>query len=466
MENRQLKSVLFLFRRYNDIDHMVPIIYRMAKEGHKNIKLFCLTPTVDIANDFRLNFLEREFGLKTQHIYEGISYFGLDKILPLLLCRPYFGNQNLLSRSLLKKIFLNINNFIAKHICQRMDNFLGRKVFLTRTWSRRFIDYLNPSVLVVDWQKPERSRYIIEECRSRSIAVIAVPHGIVLMTNDDSIVSKMNKKARLPSNYEKKWDPFDHAIVNSEFYKDLVIKYGAPSEKVKVIGATRYSSEWGQIYKKILPPFNVAGTALAHKSGKKKINIVFMDHSAAYRMRSESVVQTMEEIISRDDVNLIIKPSTGSLGITYHRPDQKLSSSKLLTMAPLANDVPSLTLIQWADVVISVTSSICIEVLYQNKIFLYPKYFHDNEMVFEETNACWMVNNLSEVDKALDSVAENPAYRPYGEKNVEKFVTDIVYGGVKNRDVLGEYVDFILAKANQALGHEDAINEEYYKKVV
>jgi hypothetical protein len=45
-------------------------------------------------------------------------------------------------------------------------------------------------------------------------------------------------------------------------------------------------------------------------------------------------------------------------------------------------------------------------------------------------------------------VQAEPDYRPYSQEDVDKFIEYVVYGGKKDRDVLGEYKDFILSKAH------------------
>src|SRR3990172_666911 len=61
---------LFIVRRFNDIDHMVPILWRMAKEGDGPLAILCTNANLDLPADFRLEFLRREYGVRTLHIGE------------------------------------------------------------------------------------------------------------------------------------------------------------------------------------------------------------------------------------------------------------------------------------------------------------------------------------------------------------------------------------------------------------
>jgi len=79
------------------------------------------------------------------------------------------------------------------------------------------------------------------------------------------------------------------------------------------------------------------------------------------------------------------------------------------------------------------------------KIFIYPRYFHENTMLWDSMNACWTVNNYNELEDALRKIVDKPGYKRYSDRDVNKFITEVVYGGVENRDVLGDYKKFILS---------------------
>ena len=66
-------------------------------------------------------------------------------------------------------------------------------------------------------------------------------------------------------------------------------------------------------------------------------------------------------------------------------------------------------------------------------------------MAHEEHEACWTVNSIKELEEALIKLKRNPSYKPYNYKNIENFLTEIVYAGEKNKDVLGAYKELILS---------------------
>lgn len=80
----------------------------------------------------------------------------------------------------------------------------------------------------------------------------------------------------------------------------------------------------------------------------------------------------------------------------------------------------------------------------QGKPVLYLKYLHANTMLFEECGACWTIHNEAELEQALESLRKQKMSVPYGDENVNRFLSEVVFGGQNNRDVLRDYVQFIV----------------------
>jgi hypothetical protein len=107
----------------------------------------------------------------------------------------------------------------------------------------------------------------------------------------------------------------------------------------------------------------------------------------------------------------------------------------------------SVELCEWADVMLVIGSSILIESLVQRKPVLYLKYLHENITQYEESGACWTIHNETELKNALLSLQENKTKVPYTDENIDSFLSEIIYGGRSERDVLGDYESFIVNSA-------------------
>ena len=142
-----------------------------------------------------------------------------------------------------------------------------------------------------------------------------------------------------------------------------------------------------------------------------------------------------------DFVDLIVKPSTSA----SERKKGGISSEEIFGLCRVYYEISSVELIKWADVIMGTTSSILIEPLLLKKTFIYPKYFHENEMLWEKMNACWTVNNYQELEEAMYKIKSDHNYRAYSQEDVDKFIENVVYNGNRDRDVLGDYKDFIVS---------------------
>ena len=70
-------------------------------------------------------------------------------------------------------------------------------------------------------------------------------------------------------------------------------------------------------------------------------------------------------------------------------------------------------------------------------------------MAFEETNACWLLSDYTDFERAIEEIKKKSRVCPYGKPNVDQFIQNEVYGGIKDRDVLGDYVSFIVSKGQE-----------------
>ena len=172
-----------------------------------------------------------------------------------------------------------------------------------------------------------------------------------------------------------------------------------------------------------------------------------MDHRLTYRFYEEEVIDSINKLASLDSINLVVKPTTGRTHKSMIQEELGVLNYKNCPGITFEENISSDLLIEWADDVINTISSIGIEVLLKNKILVHPQYFHENSLLYSEMNACWTVNNYQELEDALIKIKADIGYRPYSQSDVDKFIEYVVYGHKKNRDVLGDYKDFILSKA-------------------
>jgi hypothetical protein len=444
------KSVVMFCRKYNDIDHMAPIAYALAKAGH-SVQFLSLSPLLDLENDYRATYVRDNFGVKLGHVYRDHSSTAITSLVAWLMSPKY-------AQIPARGVFTAVKNFLRKrssvdHSDQPALNpiklplwftarFFQRFLFIrlkkrwidkqvfNREWGIQLFEDVEPDVAVFDWVKPHQwsTAQLTASARYLGIPTISVPHGVHLLT--DSLYTNNLIKRGYPIQYDGHFNDFDAFVVQFEGFANTVIAGGLSKEKVLTLGSTRYCKEWHSIYDRITPDLSDADGLPKGQN----LKIVFMDYSDGYRINTANVQEGLEAIAKIPGIDLVVKPATRS---------DRLGSAQFPTSAKIVTNIPSLALCEWADVVIGTTSSILIEPLLRNKVLLYPKHFHGNSMVFEEMNACWNVGSTAELVDAIHKLKADPTAREYESADVEAFLEYVVDGGEHGRDVLGSYVDLI-----------------------
>ena len=425
--------IIFLIRRYNDIDHVVPIIYRLAKDKFVNFAVLALNPDIDIQNDFRLQFLRNEFGICIEYIYKYNPKGLLWKISGRIFCCS------------VNRIDFKPWGFVVKYFSR-----LARRYFSDK-WAHKLLKKNDIKLIVLDWQEPGRfvTGELVRAAKIKKIPIIAVPHGVALYSND-SWTTKM-VKGQMPVSFGQMHKDYQKVVVQFDHYGQKLIKDGVPKDKIHIQGSARFCKEWEDVYMGL-----IRQTFPACKNKNGKLKILYFDHEALYRINQHVVLETLLKLSKLDFVELVVKPTTGN----QHHKKGGICTPELINNVHLDYETHSVCLIEWADIVMGTTSSILLEVLLMNKIFLYPKFFHENSMLWEDYKACWQVDDYDELKAAVYKVSELSGYRNYSQKDVDRFIDVVVYGDKQNKDVLGEYKCMILETA----GYKKKINHQEVKK--
>ena len=411
------KVIVFLVRHFNDIDHVVPIVYRMLKDSAARVELFCMDPFLDIGADIRIRFLEQRFSCKPSYIYQAHAPSLLHRLFGFLVCQtPYLRWPR----------GLRWVSRIALTLAYRLYNSGWTLRLYDKKWSKGWLQSSKVDRLVFDFGH-KRGLYaaIADASEELGVGKIGVPQGIEFSMDLDW-TNKWDATPN-PNVLQDNWGWVGEFVVAGEHVKAMYAQLGIPSERITVLGSARYCQEWIDVYHRMLGPGPLT-------SDDGKLKVVYMDHSAEYRVDTEAVVASLRAISKLDFVDLIVRAHTR----------EKLSDKRIGDFCHVVRDIHSVHLIHWADVVMTFTSSIIVDALNLNKVFVYPAYFHATRMLWEEYGACWAVSDQNELADALSCLHEAKCEVPYPEQNVARLLTDMVYAGVPEADVLGNYVDHIV----------------------
>ena len=170
------KKILVTLRTYNDIDHIVPIMWELLERGHHLI-IFGLS-NYDFTNDYRIKFIKN---------YKNIKIY-----LPKR------------EKKIFKFLKYNIISILFFLIFNKIDIFLSE-------WKRPHFMGL--------WGQ------LFYACKILDITKIAVPHGYNVFLNDDvnDNISKLLKTN--PKIYADR-NQFDHYVFATDFQRDQAIRLG------------------------------------------------------------------------------------------------------------------------------------------------------------------------------------------------------------------------------------------------
>jgi len=179
-------------------------------------------------------------------------------------------------------------------------------------------------------------------------------------------------------------------------------------------------------------------------TGKKsKLKIVFMMSNFDYHVNPDMVYDTFRILTEIPGVDLVVKPHTRSNKVWQFKEAVEKFNLQL------AINTPSNSLIKWADAVIVYGSSIAIQVLYDKKVLIYPRYIDSNHFILDDMNSCWGIDNLNQFRDAIEKLIKNPSYRPYSADDVTKAIRKLVYADKDDRNVIDNHVQFIKAKVKK-----------------
>jgi hypothetical protein len=424
-DNKRL-MYLFFVRAFNDIDHMTPIIWKMARNNHP-VAVYCLNAEYDIEQDYRLNFLKKS-GLRVDYLYNQFDQKlnALHSVLRFLTLKSYalqrwFDSMSNAPLRAVPKILRRIVHRVGLELYK-----VTRKKFYNNQWARYVLKQSGAKVLCFDWVRPRQ--YVVEvlmtAAKDLGIPTLALPHGVFIYTNDFITI-----ESRPLETYDK-LNPYDHVIVQNKLYKDVMSRTGLEKNKIRVMGSARYCSEWTQQNKKIFPQ-----TVTPQHYPDGKLKVVFMTTKIRYRIHTERLLQTIELLARLEGVNAVVKPHT-----------RTTKEARLYQKMPIPNlsGSSSVELCEWADVVLVIGSSIIIEPLLQGKACLYLKYLHENTTLYEDFGACWTINDEEQLQQALKILRADKNDVPYAQSGVNRFLSDIIYGGQQKTDVLKDYEQFII----------------------
>ena len=376
---------VFFVQLEPDIEHITPIVYKLTKENPGSAMIVCTNVLYDIKSDYRLRYLRDVLNVKVAYIHRvhNGSFFNL-RVMELFLRLP---NQ----------VLLRLPDEI-------WHEFYYKVKVMDKKWAMSFFQTVKAKSITVDEALPsDRLEVITKASRFLNIPVVMITTG--------------NRVLKGPG-------PGDSAFLYCDYHIYPHTLALPPNSRYMLLGCMRYCEQWQKINSRLVREAFPA-QCLPEEKGKLKV-LIFGRVTRGF-VENHSTVKRISEL--------------GFISAIFKTKPRTTMARKSFNIN--YNMYPSARLIQWADVVVCSISSIALDILYYDKIFIYPKYIApDDESTFEEYKACWKVDSEEELIAALEKIHEIPNFRPYSSDSVNSFFRESVYRGDFSNDVLGMYAKF------------------------
>jgi hypothetical protein len=420
-------SFAIVFRTYPDVDHMVPLAWRLLEDGEEVHAV--VSHGYDAERDHHLRFVAGYPNLHVTEIAPAGRRGPLRRIAAHLRGTVPYALFFLLRRRV--RVVAVEWGYGLPEGYDRLRSLAGL---------RAVIGSVGRSLLRGSDAHQTRTSFIVA-ARLLGRATACLPHGLNLKL--DTITTSEGVAAGLNGYDWRDRNRFSAYVLNTAHHLDWHLEHanGDP-EVMQAWGTMRWAPDWVEVNRGLTPPFEWPEPA----DGKLKVTL--MVPKWRNRLDRSAAVSLVERLHSLDFVSLAIKGHPRPEDGAAHplRADADVDWSRIHDLT----HVDSVPLIGASDVVVDVGNSIGIEVVMQGKVLVYPTYVHELTTIYDEIEGCCVLAQCE------DEVADYLEAHAAGDVHA---VPPDAYGALMRRavfanreepfDVLGLYSERVRELASE-----------------
>ncbi|KIO48892.1 hypothetical protein [Nitrosospira sp. NpAV] len=410
-------KALFFLRHYNDIDHVTPVIYKWVNSGHTCD--IVLIGNSRFRNDYRIEFLRKLNGVRMAYISD---------LLPPIEFARWFLQTLILIRSLRRPFIGPIMAAIAKSYDARRRAPVWHST-AQRLLARSFGD-AHEGVVVFDWIERNSSICVewvgvmLSTARAMGLGTVSLPHG------DSPHASQLIRRRELrlePDTTFANAGIFDKVVVPNELCS-VRFRPFMDNQKLAVLGSPRYCDEWLAKLATLMPPSPLT------RSGSR-LKVVLFLRKSNFSTFWEEVGEVVRVVAGFPGVELIIKPHTRG---GWQQSLTRDASLRRLPNVSVAGDIHSIHLMNWADVIIDLATSVVFEAVKAKKPVLAGDYLHAGRSALAEYLPETELRCRDDVYRQIEGFLTHGCDNFYIEAHHQRFVKEMI--NVGDADVLSRYV--------------------------
>ncbi len=425
-------KALFFLRHYNDIDHITPLIHKWVEsrqtDGHNSADVVLMGDR-EFMQDYRLAYLSGlenvrvawigEILSRSQLIRMGIQKLALDRnfraIAPGILV-------NLIDRILNKERRQIFWRKIASHL---LDRSFGASS------DNNSVERNNRGLVAFDWISGnsvfpiEYVKTVVDMARDRNLGTVSLPHG------DSPHANYLVRTDEFSMAPRKKFEPakmFDKIVVPNELCATRFRPF-VDAQNVAVLGSPRYCNEWLEKLKTLLPPSPIA-------AAPGKLKLVMFLRKSDFSIFWEEVERVIQMLAGFPEVSLIIKAHTRG---GWRQPLFKNKNLlKLENVTFVAGEVHSSHLLEWADAIIDIATSVAFEAVKLKKPVMAADYLHASISTVAHylPDCAWHCRD--DAYRMTERLIKNGCEDFYDEAKRQQFLSNII--DVPDPEVLTRYL--------------------------
>jgi len=416
-------KALFFLRHYNDIDHITPVIYKWTDSGHSCDVI--LIGSAKFRSDFRIGFLSKLDGVRVCHISE---------LLPRLEFIRWRLQMVISTRH--RSI---IGPYIS--ILAQIYNAKKREPFwrhVTRRLLAHSFEGIDEGVVAFDWIERnsvisvEWVEMVVSMAHAKGFRVVSLPHGDSPHANQ---LIRRGEWSLKPDNTFSAARMFDKVVVPNELCA-VRFRPFLDDRVLTVLGSPRYCDEWLTKLAKFLP-----ASPLTQSDSKLKVAIFL--RKSNFTTFWEEVLEVVQMIAAFKGIEILIKPHTRTGRKQPLTKDAKIL--RLPNVSIAGDNIHSIHILNWADVIIDIATSVTFEAVKTNKPVLAADYLHAGRSTIADFMPETELRCRDDVYKKIEGFLSNGCDSFYIEEHRLRFLKEMI--DIIEPDVLPHYVTLLEEQA-------------------
>jgi len=421
-------SFVFVFRTGPDIDHMSPLAWKLLDTGEEVHAV--MSPGYDATGDHRIDLLRR---YPAFHLHE---------------CPPQagrIGRARSMLRATLPAALFRLARSRASLVAVEWGYGLpaGYERLRSPAGAYAVLRSLVGSFVRARSNTARQLRYsYVVAARLLGIPTVCLPHGLSIKLDMAANAEIQELLRSGPIKWQDR-NRFAAFVFNTEHHRQWSLaNASADPEVMQTWGSARWSPEWFEKSRELAPPFT-------WPEQSDRLKVVFMVPKWPNRVHAEEAIELFRRLAEMDEISLALMghPRKKQGGSGPLREAEGVDWSRLHDISG-ANSV---AVIDAADVVIDVGSSIGIEVVMQHKVLINPTYIHELKTLFDSVEGAAVVAHSA--DEVTDYLRRHAAGNPHSvpADSYEELLRIAVYGNrPQPYNVLEEYLERVSTLASSA----------------